>query len=158
MRSKDAADGLVLGTLAVAAKSPLVGRSARQLRMRETFRAALLALQQRPGETLTVAVPDAPLIAGDVLLVACPPSVLRAQQHLADFASAVEIEDSGRFVNRPSPLKMALATILTVGMIVMPSIVDAVPALWYSPWNAKAAPNKLSLTHTVLLAGERGCC
>ncbi len=114
-----------LAELLVPPRSPLVGRSIRQLDFRHRFRLPVLGIQ-RHGASLVDHVQDVVLAPGDLLLVEGTAEDLRAAHGSNDLALLGAVDLPARRVRKlPVAVGIMAAVVLLAAFGVMPIIVSA---------------------------------
>lgn len=96
----------------VAAQSPFVGKTIKELRFRTRYNAAIIAVYRRSGR-IQEKVGDIRLEAGDVLLIEAHPTFARKHRQDPSFALVAEVEDS----KPPRHEKAAIAALILVAMV-----------------------------------------
>jgi len=91
---------------------PLVGKSIREGRFRNTYNAAVIAVA-RSGERLRMKIGDIVLQAGDTLLLQARPSFVDQQRNARDFFLVSAVSDSAP----PRHDKAWIAVVVLVGMV-----------------------------------------
>eukprot|EP00274_Cyanoptyche_gloeocystis_P008400 CAMPEP_0196657280 /NCGR_PEP_ID=MMETSP1086-20130531/22551_1 /TAXON_ID=77921 /ORGANISM="Cyanoptyche gloeocystis , Strain SAG4.97" /LENGTH=729 /DNA_ID=CAMNT_0041990343 /DNA_START=195 /DNA_END=2381 /DNA_ORIENTATION=- len=122
----------------VAGRSQLVGKSAAQADLQGMYGAVIVAIQ-RGGERLSHDLAHLPLHAGDGLVLVCGKEFLKRHGRDPNFAAVIPFEEEDRIdTKRIDPFKMVAASLLALGMIIIPSLDNYV--------------GYFTLTHTVLIA------
>ncbi len=96
----------------VAAQSPLVGKTAKEIEFRTVYNAAIIAVHRR-GERVRGKIGTIELKAGDTLLLDTHPNFLRAHRNDAAFALVAAVEGSAS----PRHERAWLASVVVLAMI-----------------------------------------
>lgn len=131
--------GRTLIEAVVSDRCPLLGKSIREGRFRTEYNAVVIAVA-RSGERLQQKIGDVVLHAGDTLLLEARPAFVQQQRNKSDFYLASPLEDSAP----PRHQKSSIALVILVGMVVLATVFEQVPA-----FEARG----LSMLHAALLAG-----
>ena len=129
----------------VSPSSPAVGRTIREMRFRNRYNGAVIAVA-RNGQRITAKIGDIQIRAGDVLLIEADPAFLERHRNSRDFLLVSGLEDSTPRAHAKAPLAIAILA----GMVVLAAtgVVDMLVA-------ALLASGALIATRCCTVAGAR---